>query len=51
MPYGKYKGVDMEEIPSNYLRWVAENFDDDVVASKADEEWQFRERTGSHQDE
>lgn len=25
MPFGKYKGQDLEDIPDGYLQWVAEN--------------------------
>ena len=26
MPYGAYKGTKIEDLPTEYLRWVAENF-------------------------
>jgi uncharacterized protein (DUF3820 family) len=25
MPFGKHKGEDLEDIPTSYLQWVAEN--------------------------
>lgn len=25
MPYGKYKGVEMQEVPASYLIWLYEN--------------------------
>lgn len=25
MPFGKYKGEDLEDLPTSYLLWVAEN--------------------------
>jgi uncharacterized protein (DUF3820 family) len=25
MPYGKYKGADMEDVPASYLLWIYEN--------------------------
>ena len=27
MPFGKYQGYELEEIPKEYLKWVAENLD------------------------
>ena len=51
MPVGKYKGKQMHQIPSGYLLWVAENFDDDKVAIEADEEWQWREKYSEHWEE
>ena len=27
MPFGKYKGYDLEEIPQDYLQWIADNID------------------------
>jgi len=51
MPYGKFRGCDVDDLPSGYLKWVAENFKDDIIASKADREWQERERFGTHREE
>ena len=48
MKYGKFKGKAMHEIPSGYIRWLAENFNDDKIASAADREWQFREKHNTH---
>lgn len=48
MPFGKYKGVAIEDIPSDYLLWLAQNCNDDLIAIKADEEWQFRENWNAH---
>jgi uncharacterized protein (DUF3820 family) len=25
MPFGDFKGVDLEDVPTGYLQWVAEN--------------------------
>ena len=48
MPWGKFKGEQLEGLPSDYLRWLATNCEDDEIATLADEE--FRERTddGTH---
>jgi uncharacterized protein (DUF3820 family) len=27
MPFGKFQGVEIEEIPKDYLQWVANNLD------------------------
>ena len=48
MPYGKFKGKAMHEIPSAYLKWLAENMDDESIACKADEEYQHREQYNCH---
>ena len=48
MPFGKYKGKMMHEIPSSYIRWVSENWENDKVASAADREWQWREKHNKH---
>jgi flavorubredoxin len=48
MPWGKHKDKDIEDIPSYYLQWLAENCDNERIAVAADEEWDFRERTNSH---
>lgn len=28
MPFGKHKGEDIEDLPDDYLLWMAENLDD-----------------------
>ena len=48
MPYGKFKGIELWRIPSGYLKWVAENFDNDIICKAADEEWQYREHYKEH---
>ena len=53
MPWGKYKGQPIEDLPSSYLRWLAENVDESnprnkAVCLAADAEWQWRERNGEH---
>ena len=51
MPYGAHYKKSMEEIPSKYLHWVAENWDDDAIAIAADKEWQLRESQTAHWEE
>lgn len=48
MPYGKFKGKQMHEIPSGYLRWMAKNMDDEILCEAADWEYQHREKYGTH---
>lgn len=48
MPWGKFKGYFMHAIPSGYLKWLAENCEDDEICYAADEEWQWRERNNEH---
>jgi len=51
MPFGKYKGKEIEEIPSWYLKWAAENLSQDHLATVCDREWQWREKHNSHIEE
>ena len=51
MPFGKHKDKPFTSIPSEYLHWVAEEFDDDRVATAADKEWQYREKHNTHWEE
>lgn len=51
MPYGAFKGKTVDELPSGYLYWVAENFKDDRIATAADQEWQLREKQNAHWEE
>jgi hypothetical protein len=48
VPFGKYKGWELEQIPSGYLRWLAENCNDESIAEEADNEWTWRETWGKH---
>jgi len=41
MPYGKFKGKRLDEVPTSYLLWLAENVDGDIC-DKADIVYQFR---------
>ena len=49
-PYGpdKYKGRRMSEIPSGFLKWIAENSFKDDLAEAASDEWHFRDRFNDH---
>jgi hypothetical protein len=48
MPFGKHKGKTMEEIPSGYLKWMADKLDDDDLCEAADAEYQWREQHRKH---
>lgn len=50
VPFGKHAGKTMEEIPSDYLLWLAENARDDSIATAADQEWQWREKYNAHKE-
>ena len=34
MPFGKHEGELLKDIPHHYLKWGAENLDDDIVVQK-----------------
>ena len=51
MPYGKYKDEEIDGsrvIDSDYLKWVAANFEDDEIATAADEEYRRRTDEDEH---
>lgn len=49
MPFGKYKGQTIEEIPSNYLRWMTDNLDDKpALTAAAKKELRYRDIHGLH---
>ena len=52
MPYGKFKGREIHQLPDSYLLWIAENFDETNPTGKkiciaADEEYQHRKETNT----
>jgi len=51
LPYGKFRGRAMHQIPSGYLKWVAESFGRENICVVADEEWQYREKYTEHWEE
>jgi hypothetical protein len=53
MPFGKYKGLPIEELSSSYLRWLTNNIDDEErgensIQLNADEEYEFRSKYNTH---
>ena len=53
MPYGKFKGRLVRNLPSPYLKWVAENWKEDTetnrnIITTADEEYQERNKYNTH---
>ena len=48
MPWGKHQGKRLASIPSDYLRWLAENCNDDSIASMADEVFRWRSDNNEH---
>lgn len=50
-----HRGKNIISIPSKYLKWVAENYPEKdnfsrAICMVADEEYQYREKTGTHHD-
>ena len=48
IPWGKYKGKYINELPSSYLKWLAENCEDDLICSTADNEYNIRTDYNDH---
>ncbi len=48
MPWGEFQDFEIEDIPSRYLYWLAENSKDDYIATLADKEWAYRELHDKH---
>ena len=48
---GKFRGRELSDISSSYLRWLAENCYIDRLATAADLVWRWREKYGEHIDE
>jgi len=53
MPYGNHKDEEIEDLPSDYLGWIAENWDensiiDEEICRLADEEFQYRTKYNCH---
>ena len=42
MPWGMHKDKDIEDVPTAYLKWLAESCDDDDICRAADEEYRYR---------
>ena len=57
MPFGKHKGKQIDELPSSYLLWMCENFDESksdftrILIAEANEEYDHRERYNCHFEE
>jgi hypothetical protein len=52
LPWGKFKGREIEDCPSSYLWWLATECDwNDKICEEADEEWQYREKYNEHWEE
>lgn len=56
MPFGKYSGKEIDDIPSHYLKWFAENIKPESdtlnkLVKACDEEYQFREKYNCHFEE
>ena len=48
MPFGKHKGKDIGDVPSDYLLWLARDCNNKAIAIVADEEYQYREKNRCH---
>ncbi|KKM79221.1 hypothetical protein LCGC14_1352090 [marine sediment metagenome] len=48
MPFGKHRGEKIEDLPSDYLRWMKNEMDDEELKEAAEEEYSQREDEGTH---
>jgi hypothetical protein len=48
MPFGKHKGEDLEDIPSDYLKWLIFNCEDELVQEEAEKEYNWRSDWNKH---
>ncbi len=48
MPWGKHENKRIDEIPSGYLKWLAENCDDEEICCAADQEYTWRNKNSEH---
>jgi len=48
LPFGEFKDKVLDSVPSNYLKWVAENFKNNTIATAADVVWSWRESMNCH---
>jgi hypothetical protein len=44
----KFKGKMLGELPSSFVKWVAENCREKFLCESADKEWQHREKYNCH---
>jgi hypothetical protein len=47
--FGKYKGKNIEDIPSDYLKWIMEKFNgDEEIIIAAEKEYEYRSNWKKH---
>lgn len=46
--FGKHQGETIEEIPSNYLKWMVMNLVEDDIVEAAEDELTFRDQFNTH---
>lgn len=52
IPFGRHKGMKLEDIPDDYLDWIRENLDEEAYFNEwiglAEEELEYREENDLH---
>jgi hypothetical protein len=49
MPFGDYRGKDLEDIPSDYLNWIINKVTtNDELVEEAEKEYEFRSNWRKH---
>jgi len=46
--FGQYKGIDLEDIPTDYLRWVVKQAMDENLLEAAEGELEYRDNYNLH---
>lgn len=46
MPFGKFRGKELNNIPNSYLMWLAENCNADYISGYADKVIKWRNKYG-----
>jgi len=46
--FGEFKGMSIDEVPSDYLKWLTRKSEDDDIVQAAEDELSLRDDNHSH---